>query len=777
VKKRKSIVSILYQNIMITIIFFVVIAVVINGIVSANLYRGAVDTGNMVTRSVASHIQERMGEPERDILEVQKIISGNLLTESSTNGYLESVVKNNPYFMAMEILDANGKVLYAAPAEFNSVGMDRSGEIFYQKAKKDSGFFWSEIFTLMMNGQPTISVSSIDQGETYVVYLDIQELSRVSIDYSKYYGDNIEIFIMDNNGTYISSADESMISERRINKDIGRIQESVKNDRDYIENKETNQFINVAYIDNPRWYVAQYSSLDYVMVPIRNTYLLFYLFLGILIFLSFVYYRKAKSLSREINKFSEQAKSIEAGVFDVEINDQKFGELFKLSENFNSMMNEIKDRDLCLVQYAYIDTLTGLPNRRAMMEKLEEYIEKKQSFAIIYFDLDEFKNINDSCGHYNGDIVLNNVAKRIIGCIEGNGLLARIGGDEFLCLLSDGYDENSIGHMMERIIESVSKSFEVNNLEMFIGISAGIAFYPENADNFADLLKFSDMAMYSAKNKGMNRFEYFKEELKADFDRKMGIERHLRSAIEKDEFKCVFQPQIELSSNEIIGLEALIRWNNKDLGVVSPDEFIQIAEERNLIEGITEWMLKRSCESGILLQKRFGKPYKMSVNVSVSDLKRKDFPEKVMKILQETGMNPELLEIEITENMLIDNYKEMIGMLVRLKEYGIGISLDDFGKGYSSLSYLNKLPIDTLKIDREFLDSSHFHEKGYQLIEAIISIAEKFNFTVIAEGIETKKQFDILKKNNCYGGQGYLMCRPIPIEELIIYMERGGKNE
>jgi diguanylate cyclase (GGDEF)-like protein len=755
-------------------IFFVVTAVAVNILVSVNLYQDAVDSGKAVVKNIANQVQERIGESERDLIETQKIISKNLLTPSTTNDYLESIVKDNKFFTAIEILDSSGKVLNAAPSKFQAVGMDRSGQTFYKNINGDGEIYWSDLFNLMVNGEPTIAISMPDKDKIFVAYLDIREVSRILMDYNLHYEDDIEIFMMDAKGTYISNSEESMIQERNTNKDIEQIKATVDSEQGYFEDKASNQLINVAYIENPEWYVAQYTPKDYILMPIQKAHFLFYFLLGIGMLLTVLYYRKAKAFSTSITEFSEQTRLISNGNYEREMNDQEFRELQTLGDNFNAMTTELKERDSRLIEYAYVDSLTGLPNRRAMTQKLEGLIKEKVPFAIVYFDLDQFKNVNDSCGHFTGDIVLNNVSKRITLCIDGDGFLARIGGDEFLYLITDDFSEAHVKETLELIIASVSEAFYANDMELFIGVSAGIAIYPENADNFADILKFSDMAMYSAKGKGMNKYEWFSDVMSADFDRKMEIERQLRSAIERDEFECVFQPQIELKTGRIIGFESLIRWKNHKLGNVSPDEFIQIAETKNLISDITTWMLHKSLEGVMMLYKQFGRSFKISINASVADFKRKEFPDEVMQIIKETGMEPRWVEIEITENMLIDNYDEMVSILYRLKEYGIRISLDDFGKGYSSLSYLNRLPIDTLKIDREFLDANHFNERGHQLIEAVIGIGEKFNFMVVAEGIETNKQYEMLKKNNCYAGQGYLMCRPIGLDELVVYIENLG---
>lgn len=769
--KLKSIVNILYQNIIITILFFILIALVVNSLITNHLYQGAVDSGNVVANSIASHLQERMEEPERDILEIQKIISKDVLNQSSKDQYLQDILADNQFFMAIEILDRDGIVSNFAPYVFESDGMDRSGEFFYKNVKEEGKFYWSKLFTLIQNGEPTIAVSYADEDEIYVVYLDVNQISRLSVDYGGYFGEHIEMYITDENGTYISNPDEKMIFQRGVDQEIKRIQRVVEEGDGYFYSSAKDRLVSTAYVENVGWYVSLHNSLDYIYNPIKEAYYLFSLFLAVLLILSFVYYKKATVLSRAIQTFSTQTKEIASGNFNVEMDGQKYKELDHLRENFEVMAQELKQRDLRLEEYAYVDSLTGLLNRRAMMENLEQFVHEKSSFALAYFDLDQFKNINDSCGHFTGDTILKNVASRISECTPGNGVLARIGGDEFLYAVEGEPESSNIIEVVEKVIAQISHPFHLNGMELFMGISAGIAYYPQNADNVVDLLKFSDMAMYSAKSKGNNRLECFTSDLRAKFDRKMDIERQLRGAIDREEFSCVFQPQIELSKERIIGFESLLRWNSAELGNVSPEEFIRIAEERDLIGELTAWMIRKTCEGILRIQEKFGTSFRYSVNVSVQDLKDSEFPNKVLSILKEFQLDPGVFEIEITENMLIDNYNDIKDVLYQFKESGIRISLDDFGKGYSSLSYINQLPIDTLKIDRIFLETSQYHEKGYALIESIIQIGEKLNFTVIAEGIETWEQLDFLKKIDCFGGQGYLMCRPVPLEKLMEFIE------
>lgn len=773
-KRRKSIVNILYQNIIITLIFFVIIAAVVNGMVSTQLYKSAIKGNNVIAESIANRIQEKMQEPQRDIREMEQVLSFDIFPGDKVNQYLNSILKENPFLIAIEVLDDKGTVLNAAPPEFKSVGMDRSGEEFYKNLEQNGSFYWSSLFTLISKGEPTIAVSTINNNKIFVVYLNVQEISRISVDYSKYFGAHIQMFITDEKGTYISNQDKSMIFQRAVDKDVAQVRNAYKSNQRYFVLKAKNELVSVAFVENSRWYVTLYDSVDYIMAPIKRTYFLFYLFLGIVVMLSFIYYRKAKSLSESINQFSNQTRQIASGNFDIKMNNQLYRELHNLGENFDGMNKEIMKRDLSLEEFANIDSLTGLHNRRAIMKQIKENLDQNIPLAVVYFDLDQFKNINDSCGHHFGDIVLKQVSTRITECIDNKGILARIGGDEFLYVISGKFCEAGINETVEKIIESISEAFIIQELDMYIGVSAGIASYPKDASNLMDLMKFSDMAMYSAKNKGMNRYEYFTSELRAKFDRKMDIERQLRTAIAKNEFSCAFQPQIEILSGRIIGFEALIRWHNKTLGDVMPGEFIAIAEERNLMSDITRWVIKRSCEGILAINQKFDRSFRVSINVSVSDLKSKDFAFCVKDIAEQIGINPELIEIEITENMMIDNYSDVIDVIYQLKDCGMRISLDDFGKGYSSLSYLNRLPIDTLKIDREFLESSRDHEKGYQLIGSIIDIAKKLNFTVIAEGIETEEQLKILRKIDCYGGQGYLICRPVPILEVIEFIETSG---
>lgn len=770
-KHSKSIISVLYLNTLSTLLVFIFIAAAINNVISAQLYSGAAQSGQVMVQGIANHVQQRMLEQEQEASEIESTLLSGIVLEKDVDQYLNYVVNSSDFIKVIEIINANGTVTHSGPNKYDSVGMDRSGETFYKNIKPDGEIYWSKIFTFILSGEPIITVSQKMGNQILAIYMDATKISEIFTNFGNYMGDSTKLAVMDEKGTYITNYNQSFISQRVVNDEFPLIQKSIEDKTGSYRSVKENALVNIVYIDTFKWYVAIYTSMDYISKPITSVNNLLYVFVLLILVLSVFFFGKSKSISTSILEFSRQSNKIAEGNYDLSISPQQFRELQILGDDFQKMNSGIVNRDRQLKEFAYMDFLTGLPNRRSVMELLQQKVDRKEEFAIIYFDLDKFKNLNDSSGHYTGDLVLKQIAERLICNTPDTGFWSRIGGDEFLYLLSGKYDTEHIYLFAAETIHKISAPFFVNEQEIYIGMSAGAAIFPNDAENVADLLKYSDLAMYSAKARGINNFSFFTIEMKQQLERKMTIVRNLRDAIEKNEFTCFFQPQVELKTGRIIGFEALIRWQNEELGSVPPCEFIQIAEESSLITDITKWMLNEACRGVVALNEKYGKDYKISVNASIKDMKDKEFPTEIHNTLEHSGMNPSSLEIEITESMMIGNYNEVIEVIDNLVGQGVRIALDDFGTGYSSLSYLNRLPIHILKIDKSFLDTIE-NKRTYQLIISILEIAKRLECRVIAEGIETIVQCELLKRNQCYGGQGYLMSKPLSMFDLILFLNR-----
>ncbi|WP_159442907.1 sensor domain-containing protein [Selenihalanaerobacter shriftii] len=427
-----------------------------------------------------------------------------------------------------------------------------------------------------------------------------------------------------------------------------------------------------------------------------------------------------------------------------------------------------KDMEEKINYMAYHDTLTDLPNRNLLNKLLEEFIvdttEEQQKLAILFIDLDRFKMINDTIGHDIGDMVLQQAAERLIKSTRKDDIVARFGGDEFIVGMKD-INRGEVDKVAQRIIDEFSNPFIVDNYEVFTTPSIGISLYPNNADNVERLIKYADIAMYSVKESGKNDYQFFNYNLDEKLSRKVELEKGLRKALANNEFTLRYQPQINIVTGKIIGVEALLRWKHPQLGNISPGEFIPIAEETGLIKSIGEWVLKTACKQNKAWQNSGLPPICMAVNVSKQQFHSEDFVDMVTQVLESTQLNPKYLELEITENSMY-KIEHLIPTLNQLKDIGIKIAIDDFGTGYSSLSILNRLPIDNLKIDQNFIHNIVNNSNKAALTKTIINMGIDLNFNVTAEGVETYEQKLFLTENQCNIGQGYLFAHPLLPEKI-----------
>jgi diguanylate cyclase (GGDEF)-like protein/PAS domain S-box-containing protein len=428
-------------------------------------------------------------------------------------------------------------------------------------------------------------------------------------------------------------------------------------------------------------------------------------------------------------------------------------------------MTEEKNQKL-----AYFDTLTNLPNRSVFFTELQKEIKKSKAYgtngAVLFLDLDNFKMVNDSLGHDVGDILLQEISERLSSVIEREDVLCRYGGDEFLILKKSLKSKTELKILCDEILTQLENSFDLNGKEVFISASIGISIFPENGSDSASILKNADTAMYKAKEGGKNKYKFYKKEMSKGLIRNMLIENELRDAIKNDRFYLHYQPQVDLKTSRVIGTEALIRLDTENLGFVSPMEFIPVAEKAGLIPTIGEWVMKTACEQNASwLNKGYGNQ-RISINVSALQLRQRDFVEKVESIIQSTGLQPEMVEIEITESTLMECMEKNVRVLNRLRELGVRTSLDDFGTGYSSLNYLRMIPIDTLKIDKSFIDNICVQAKQEAMVDYIIKMAHEMGVEVVAEGVENYDQLEMLRNKNCDVIQGYVFSKPLAPDEI-----------
>lgn len=438
---------------------------------------------------------------------------------------------------------------------------------------------------------------------------------------------------------------------------------------------------------------------------------------------------------------------------------------------FSSILRDVTERKASedkINDLVYLDPLTGLPNRRLFNDRLDSLLrqadERGLNFSLFYMDLDNFKMINDRFGHSIGDLFLQSVASRLEAQISPKDTLSRLGGDEFILLLPNT-EYNKAADRAHELINALNAPFRFENEEIFTSVSVGISMFPSDGDDSETLVKNADIAMYQAKEGGKNAFQFFTREMNETIDRKSRLATGLRKGLEQGEFTIHYQPQISLKTEEIIGVEALLRWNHPEWGPISPAEFIPIAEETGSITKIGEFVLEEACRQNKYWQDIGLAPFRVAVNISARQFAQKDLTEVVSTILKKTGLAARYLELELTET-IIQNADSALTTMEELAALGVHLSIDDFGTGYSSLSYLKLFPIDSLKIDQHFTRNIKSDSKDAALVKTIIRMAHDLELNVIAEGVETAEQLDFLKSEQCNQAQGYYFNRPLPAQDI-----------
>jgi diguanylate cyclase len=418
------------------------------------------------------------------------------------------------------------------------------------------------------------------------------------------------------------------------------------------------------------------------------------------------------------------------------------------------------------------DSLTGLPNRVSLARQLDDLIETSAAngsrhFAVMMIDLDRFKEINDSLGHLAGDELLCRVAACIKASIRAGTTLARLGGDEFVLLVDNLRGANNASTIATRLLEAIAEPISLCGLPVHVSASIGIARYPEDGADSTTLLQRADAAMYHVKNSGRGGFQFFTSEIRAPSRERLKLEDGLRRALARREFELHYQPKVDVRTGRIVGSEALIRWRHPELGLVPPLDFIPLAEETGLIVPIGEWAIREACNQAVAWQRTHVGRIRIAVNVSAKQFQSRDFSQVVANIIRETGLDPQLLELELTESAVMTDVEGSIRALERLTDLGVAVSLDDFGTGYSSLSHLRRLPLTKLKIDRSFIQELNTNAGSAQIVRAIVSLGHNLNLRVIAEGVESAEQLGFLREVGCDKYQGYFFSRPVPPEEFV----------
>jgi diguanylate cyclase (GGDEF)-like protein len=433
----------------------------------------------------------------------------------------------------------------------------------------------------------------------------------------------------------------------------------------------------------------------------------------------------------------------------------------------------LREAQQALRHQAYHDILTGLPNRWLLRDRMEQAMkyarQKETGMAVMFLDLDRFKNLNDTLGHLAGDYLLRAVAERLSLILNERDTLARLGGDDFVVLMVDMPGAEQAGAAADLLLKAMQEPFDLDDKKMYVGASIGVALFPDNGDEFDLLIKNAESAMYYAKDQGRNNYQFFAKDIREATANRFTIESELRGAIRSSELCLHYQPQFTLPDGRITGLEALVRWVHPQHGVMPPDKFIPVAEESGLIIPLGEWVLRQAALDSVKMRNAGCVLSRLAINLSAQQLFHQGTLDMLQDLVGRGDLGTDSLEIEITESGIMQNPELAVTNLSAIRDMGIGIAIDDFGTGYSSLAYLKRFPINILKIDRSFIRDITLDQDDTTIVKTILAMSEALNMRAIAEGVETQEQKDILAELGCAEGQGYLFARPMPFEDLISF--------
>ena len=651
--------------------------------------------------------------------------------------------------------------------------------------------------TKILQCSPLDEIESIDVVSPIIIKSQIVGLIRANIT-SRYFGSFIpedgSAFIMTNDGGYLFTS-TGLTGQRELETQAFNCLNGADNAKDYGHLKASS-FKNIygfCKLSDSNWlYLIKQQGTQYQQIlatlPITMSITLI-IILMIAIWVSRILSAK---YTEPIFTLRDNMTDASSGNLDVKCDvasDDEFGDLSRM---FNSMMDiisnnykelsaskaalevseqELKKNYAHIEQLAYHDGLTGLYNRVAFMKYAYKIFHDASvgasKHAIFFIDLDNFKNINDTLGHDYGDLLLKDVSDRMLSCIASDDILARNGGDEFLILKIRFDTVDDLENFASQLVNVVHHPFILNDETAVVSMSVGIAVFPNNGLTVSELIKNADIAMYNAKNSGKNSYRFFDSYMEDDVNRKNDLADILSHVIDKNEIYLQYQPQVNVESGQVTGYEALMRIESELVGFISPAEFIPIAEETGIINILGEWALIEACNfNQVLIKSGFG-PLRVSVNVSTTQLKDDHLIDIIKSIPEKTGMDLKHLEIEITESVLMNSFEHNLKLINQMKELGCSIALDDFGTGYSSFNYLTQIPIDTLKIDKSFIDGICSNEKDRCIADSIIDLAHKMDISVVAEGVEDNEQLQILQNQFCDTLQGYLFSKPLNSTDFI----------
>ncbi|QHQ61190.1 EAL domain-containing protein [Anaerocolumna sedimenticola] len=634
-------------------------------------------------------------------------------------------------------------------------------------------------------------------------------ISTINLSYFKDFLSSIKMgetgfgVVLDKNGIIVYHPDSRLIGTSIDNEKLGTLVNSyytgkITQNGAFAYNYENNRKIyGYSVIPELDWVLLVKQDISEIInLAVIIIYVLGWTVIILIIFMILVSNKFAKSYTDPIIELKDAMRTASDGDLEVQSNIKANNEIGELSRSFNKMLHIIKGNynelsamheelitneeqlrnNYIRIEYlAYHDILTNLPNKLAFTERVNSTLAlspgSNKVHAVYFVDLDNFKTINDTLGHDYGDNLLTQTAEQLLSLITSDDILARAGGDEFLIFRENLSSQREATEFAANVIDAFKKPFHLSGEIAYVSMSIGIAIYPKNGTLTNVLIKNADIAMYKSKDTGKNKYTLFDKSMEDELNRNTIILEILRGAIENNEIYIKYQPQINIITNKIIGFEALMRIKSGKLGELSPSEFIPIAEESGLIVELGEWILKEACRFNKNLMELGYTPYIVSVNISSVQINRTGFITMLDHVLKETGIPPKYLELEITESTIVSSITDAVTLLNSLQDLGVRISLDDFGTGYSSLNYLTSMPINTLKIDKSFIDNISKNRKDSLIAEAIIQLAHSIDVEVIAEGVEYNEQLSVLKAKNCDIIQGYIYSKPLYPSRLLAILD------